>query len=704
MKQNWSKQADELLAKMTLEEKAAQMKYEAPQIERLGIKSYNWWNEALHGVARAGTATMFPQSIGLAATFDENLVYEVADCISTEGRAKYNAFQEEGDHTIYKGLTFWSPNINIFRDPRWGRGHETYGEDPYLTGRLGVSFIKGMQGNDPDFMKTAACAKHYAVHSGPESVRHEFDAVISEKDLYETYLPAFEECVKEGQVEAVMGAYNAFNGIPCCGSKRLLEDILRGDWGFEGHVVSDCGAIFDFHSHHRVTKTVQESAAMAVKAGCDLNCGIVYAHIMAAIHEGLLSEDDIDKCVKRLLITRLKLGTIGNQKTPWDGLSILDNDTKEHHALSLKAAKESLVLLKNNGILPLDKNKISTVAVIGPNADSLKVLQGNYCGTASEAITVLCGIRACIGEKAKVLFAEGSHLYKADAGGCIGSDDSMSEAIITAKAADAVVLCVGLDSSLEGEEGDGYNSDNSGDKAGLSLPSCQQRLMEAVAKLNKPTILVNMSGSAVDISFADERFSAIIQAWYPGQMGGQAVAELIFGAFSPSGKLPITFYKTTDELPPFEDYAMKGRTYRYMENEALYPFGFGLSYTRFEYENLKINQSEITSKNDLTVTVDIRNAGDCDGAETVQAYLTLPGEGQAKWSLCGVQKLSIPAGKTKIVTMTVPSERMRTVDENGKRFVIPGIYKLYIGGSQPDSRSCALFGSKPETIEFIVKT
>ncbi|MCX7843132.1 MAG: glycoside hydrolase family 3 C-terminal domain-containing protein, partial [Clostridia bacterium] len=523
--------AKDLVSRMTLEEKVTQMVYNAPAIPRLGIPSYNWWNEALHGVARAGVATMFPQAIGMAATFDEDLIYRIADVISTEGRAKYHEFQRKGDHGIYKGLTFWSPNVNIFRDPRWGRGHETYGEDPYLTARLGVAFIKGIQGNDPKYLKAAACAKHFAVHSGPEAERHEFNAVVSQKDLRETYLPAFRACVVEGKVEAVMGAYNRTNGEPCCGSETLLKKILRGEWGFKGHVTSDCWAIKDFHEHHGVTRTAPESAALAVNNGCDLNCGNMYANLLISHKEGLVSEETINQSVERLMMTRMKLGMFDSpDKVPFASIPYEMNDCREHRALALEAAKESMVLLKNsNNLIPLDKSKLKSIAVIGPNADSRIALMGNYHGTASGYTTMLDGIKEAVFKETRVYFSEGCHLYKQNVEGLAEPMDRLSEALAAAERSDVVVVCLGLDETIEGEEMDQSNPFGSGDKFNLDLPGNQQMLLEALHKTGKPIILVLLSGSALAVTWADEHIDAIIQAWYPGADGGKALASLIFG-------------------------------------------------------------------------------------------------------------------------------------------------------------------------------
>ena len=492
--------AEALVSKMTLEEKASQLKYDSPAIDRLNIPAYNWWNEGLHGVARAGVATVFPQAIGMAASFDEDLLEKEGDCVAIEGRAKYNAYSALGDRDIYKGLTFWSPNINIFRDPRWGRGHETLGEDPYLTSRLGLSFVKGLQGEGGE-LKAAACAKHYAVHSGPEGIRHEFDAQATVKDMEETYLPAFEVLVKEGDVESVMGAYNRVNGEVCCGSKTLLKDILRDRWGFRGHVVSDCWAIADFHTHHMVTSTPQESAALAMENGCDLNCGNTYLHMMSAYDQGLVTEDQITEAAVRLFTTRYLLGIMDG--SDYDSVGFDQVESKEHIELSKRAARESVVLLQNKeGILPLNKDKIKTIAVIGPNADSIKALEGNYHGTSSQYVTVLQGIRSYVGDGSRVYYSPGCHLFKDRTEHLAVADDRISEAVAIANLSDIVILCVGLDETLEGEEGDTGNSYASGDKNDLLLPESQRSLCEAIAKTGKKVIYINMTGSAMDLSFA----------------------------------------------------------------------------------------------------------------------------------------------------------------------------------------------------------
>jgi len=703
---SFEERARDLVSRMTLEEKVTQMLYNSPAIERLGIPAYNWWNEALHGVARAGVATMFPQAIGMAATFDEDLIYKVADVISTEGRAKYHEFQRKNDRDIYKGLTFWSPNINIVRDPRWGRGHETYGEDPYLTGRLGVAFVKGIQGNDKKYLKAAACAKHFAVHSGPESERHSFNAVVSEKDLRETYLPAFKELVKEANVEGVMGAYNRTNGEPCCGSKTLLKKILREEWGFKGYVTSDCWAIKDFHEYHGVTSTAPESVALAVNNTCDLNCGNMFANLLIAHKEGLVSEEAIDEAVTRLFITRMKLGMFDNpENVPYSKIPYSVNDCREHREFALEVSKKTMVLLKNeNNILPLDKNKIKSIAVIGPNANNRTALMGNYHGTASRYVTVLEGIQDIVGDDVRVFYSEGCHLYKDKVEELAQPRDRFAEAVAAAEMADVVVMCLGLDETIEGEEGVAAQDFSSGDKHNLDLPGLQQELLEAVYRTGKPIILVILAGSALALTWADEHIPAIIMGWYPGAEGGKAIASLIFGEYSPSGKLPVTFYRTVEELPDFRDYSMKNRTYRYMENEALYPFGYGLSYTRFEYGNIKVEKDTIQSGENFNCSVKVRNAGNVESIETVQLYLkdveasvVVP-----RWQLAGIRRVNLAPGEEKEVSFTITPRQMALINDEGKCILEPGVFEVYIGGSQPDSRSEALTGTKVQKAVFNV--
>ncbi len=701
---SFKERAADLVSRMTLEEKASQLRYDAQPVERLGIPRYNWWNEALHGVARAGVATVFPQAIGMAAIFDDEFLEKIADVIATEGRAKYNESVKKGDRDIYKGITFWSPNVNIFRDPRWGRGHETYGEDPYLTSRLGVAFVKGLQG-DGKHLKTAACAKHFAVHSGPEDDRHHFDAVVSQQDLYETYLPAFEALVKEAKVESVMGAYNRTNGEPCNGSKTLLKDILRDGWGFDGHVVSDCWAIKDFHEGHGVTKTPTESVALALKNGCDLNCGNMYLLILLALKEGRITEEDIDRAAIRLMTTRMKLGMFDDD-CEFDKIPYELNDSVEHNKLSLEAAKKSMVLLKNDGLLPLDSKKIKNIAVIGPNADSSLALRANYSGTPSQNITILDGIRRRVSEDTRVWYSMGSHLFMNRDEDLAQPDDRLKEAVSAAERSDVVVLCLGLDSSVEGEQNDQGTVilDAGGDKADLNLPQSQRNLLNAVLATGKPTIVALLSGSALSIGDAADKAAAIVQCWYPGSRGGLAFAEMIFGDYSPAGRLPVTFYKSTEELPPFTDYSMENRTYKFMKGEALYPFGFGLSYTNFEYSNIVCPQN-INNGENLSISVDVQNTGSIDSEEVVQVYIKdmeasvrVP-----KHSLCGFKRIYLKSGEKKTVTFEIASNSMTIVDEAGKRYIENGDFTLYVGGSQPDKTSEKLSGKKPLEVTFNVK-
>jgi len=695
---SFEKRAQDLVAKMTLEEKVTQMVYNSPAIPRLGVPAYNWWSEALHGVARAGVATVFPQAIGLAATFDEKLIYDVAEVISIEARAKFHEFQRKGDHGIYKGLTFWSPNINIFRDPRWGRGHETFGEDPYLTGRLGVSFIKGLQGQDVKYLRTAACAKHFAVHSGPEGERHSFDAMVSPKDLRETYLPAFKECVKEAKVEAVMGAYNRVNGEPCCGSKMLLQETLRHEWGFTGHVVSDCWALKDFHENHRVTNTAPESVALALNNGCDLNCGNMYLNLLIAYKEGLVTEEAIDAAVTRLMITRMKLGLFdAAEQVPYTTIGFEQNDCQEHRDFALEVAKKTLVLLKNeNNLLPLDRNTITSIAVIGPNANSREALTGNYFGTASNYVTVLEGIREAAGNNMAVSYAQGCHLYRDKVENLGEVQDRFAEAVSTAERADVVIMCMGLDASIEGEEGDVSNEYASGDKLGLHLPGLQQELLEVIYKTGKPIILVLLSGSALAVTWAAEKIPGIIQAWYPGAEGGKALASVIFGECSPVGKLPVTFYRTTEELPEFTDYSMRNRTYRYMKNEALYPFGYGLSYTTFTYHQLTLTSTKISVGENVECSVLVKNTGLFASDETVQLYIK---DVKASvevpiWELRGIKKVNLLPGIIKKVTFSLTPRQLALINYEGKCILEPGEFEIYVGGCQPDTRSLQLLSGR----------
>ena len=678
--------ARELVSKMTLEEKASQLKYDAPAIERLGIPAYNWWNEVLHGVARAGTATIFPQAIGLAAMFDEELQEEIADVISQEARAKYNGQSRHGDRDIYKGLTVWSPNINIFRDPRWGRGHETYGEDPYLTSRLGVRFIKGLQGSGK-YLKVAACSKHFAVHSGPEAVRHHFDAKANAKDMNETYLPAFEVTVREAEVESVMGAYNRVNGEPACGSETLLKKTLREKWGFQGHVVSDCWAVRDFHENHKVTATAPESAALAIKNGCDLNCGNTYLHMMEAVQEGLVTEDQITLACERLFTTRFLLGMFADD-CEYDRIPVTDTDTDDHDRLALKAAEKSMVLLENDGTLPLDPQKVRTIAVVGPNADSVMALEGNYNGTSSRYVTFLGGLRAYAAKHGiRVLYSLGCHLFKDRTSNLAQADDRLAEAAMYAEAADVTIACVGLDAGLEGEEGDTGNEYFSGDKIDLLIPESQRKLLKTLEKSAKRLVTVIAAGSNLNVPEGNAK----VFAWYPGQAGGTALAELLFGEKDFSGRLPLTFYKDVKDLPDFEDYAMTNRTYRYFTGEPLYPFGYGLSYTSFSINDAKAGEG--------TVSMEISNTGDRDSETVLQVYVACDSPfAPVHPRLCGFRRVALKSGETKCFEVTLDPNTDTVIDEAGERRKAEH-YTLFAGMSQPDELSVRLTGIRPIEIK-----
>jgi len=694
--------ARDLVARLTLEEKISQMVYNAPAIPRLDIPEYNWWNEALHGVGRAGVATVFPQAIGLAATFDTALVHGIASVIADEARAKHHELARQGYRRQYQGLTFWSPNVNIFRDPRWGRGQETFGEDPWLTGRMGVAFVRGLQGEDPRRPKVVATPKHFAVHSGPESMRHQFDARVSPRDLRETYLPAFRDCIVEGHALSIMGAYNRTNGEPCCASVTLLKKILRGEWGFEGYVVSDCGAIADFHLHHTFTVSPTQSAALAVRNGCDLECGSVFPSLLGAVAEGLVTEKEIDAAVERLFAARLLLGMLdpcdsdARARIPY---SVVDSDP--HRRLAREAARASVVLLKNaRGILPLRKD-IARIAVIGPNADDREVLLGNYAGQPSRSLTVLDGIRAAVSPSTRVVYARGSELQR-DADGLWAErvDDGFGEALAAADASEVVVLVLGINSRVEGEEGDASASKWQGDRIDIRLPAVQRQLFAAVAKKGKPIVLVLLTGSPLAVPEEHDAADAVVLGWYPGEEGGGGIADVLFGDASPSGRLPVTFVRSASQLPPFTDYAMAGRTYRYLEAEPLYPFGYGLSYTSFRYSGLVVDRPSIEAGADLEASVSVTNTGRRDSHEVVQLYLDGDGVSGPLRQLVGFSRVWLPRGATEVVHFTLGARQMSRVDVEGRRAVHPGRYHLFAGGRQPDSRSAALTGSGVLQVDF----
>ena len=677
--------AEALTDAMTVEEQVSQLRYDAFAVDRLGIPSYNWWNEGLHGLARSGISTVFPQAIGLAAMFDTELVQTVAEVTAEEARAKYNAYQKYGDRDIYKGLTLWAPNINIFRDPRWGRGHETYGEDPFLTAENGKAYVRGLQG-DGKVLKTAACAKHFAVHSGPEAVRHEFNAEATPKDIEETYLPAFEVLVKEARVEGVMGAYNRVNGEAACASSFLMGKLR--EWGFDGYFVSDCWAIRDFHEHHGLTSRPVESVALALTSGCDVNCGCTYQHVLAALKEGVITEEHIRKACVHLMRTRIRLGMF-DKKTEYDDIPYTAVSCEKHKAAALKCAENSMVLLKNNGILPLDESKLGTIAVIGPNGRNQIAMEGNYNGTADRYVTFLDGIRERF--SGRVIYAEGCHLYKEKMSVLAQPGDRYAEALAAAECADTVILCVGLDSTIEGEEGDTGNEFSSGDKNDLRLPESQRILVEKIMSTGKPVIVVCAAGSSVNTECEPD---ALIHAWYPGSEGGTALAEILFGDVSPSGKLPVTFYESTDKLPEFTDYSMKNRTYRYAENNVLYPFGFGLTYgntvcTSVEYSDGK-------------AVVTAENKGSRAVEDVIQLYVKDYCENAVpNVSLCGFKRVALEAGEIIRVEIAVPEKAFTAVDEKGCRKRFGDRFTLYAGTHQPDDISERLCGTKCVSTEII---
>ncbi|MBF8295532.1 MAG: glucan 1,4-alpha-glucosidase [Bacteroidetes bacterium] len=821
----------DLVSRMTLDEKVKQMLYGAPAIPRLGVPEYNWWGEALHGVARAGKATVFPQAIGLAATWDPDLMFRAATVISDEARAKHHDALRKGRHGIYEGLTFWSPNINIFRDPRWGRGMETYGEDPYLTGRLGVQFVRGMQGDNPNYFKTISTPKHFAVHSGPEPDRHVFNAMVDERDLRETYLPAFRATVLEANAQSIMCAYNRFRGEPCCGSSELLQRILREEWGFGGYIVSDCWAIMDFYTFHKVDKTAPEAAARALMAGTDLNCGVTYDSLGVAVRQGLVSEQLVDVAVKRLFRARFRLGMFDPPGlVPYANIPISNNDSREHQKLALEAARKSIVLLKNEGnLLPL-RQSAKTIAVIGPNADDVDLLFGNYNGLPSNPVTPLAGIKRGAPRGTRVIYARGcsvaenvlsfelvpsSMLFtehngsrkagltgeyfnnnrfegkpfitrvdpsinfnwwedspvrgmrvdsfsirwkgilvppvdgryalgvRAYGGGRLWIADSLlfdasdrhsvmtqshnvtlkagvaytvrveywdrradasvqmiwsrpspnlrEEALAAAKSADVVVMMMGLSPRLEGEEMTvevpGFKG---GDRIDLGLPRVQEELIQAVAAVGKPVVLVLLNGSAVAVNWEAEHIPAIVEAWYPGQAAGTALADVLFGTYNPAGRLPVTFYKSADQIPPFSDYTMEGKTYRYFRGEPLFPFGHGLSYTTFTYSNLRIPSSVRTGEH-IAVAVDVANSGKRHGEEVVQLYVSdLEASAPVPIrSLQGFQRVQLKAGEKKTVSFTLTPRQISLIDAESKRVLEPGSFELSVGGKQPGSRGTA---------------
>ncbi len=690
--------AIEIVAKMTVEEKISQLIYTAPAIERLGIEEYNWWNEGSHGVARSGTATVFPHAIAMASTFDPALIRQVADAISTEGRAKYNKHVKYGDYDIFKGLTFWAPNINIFRDPRWGRGQETFGEDPFLTAQLGISFVKGIQG-EGEFLKAAACSKHYAVHSGPEKNRYGFNAITDMHDLWETYLPAFEKTVKAG-VAGVMGAYNSMNGEPCSAHSYLLVDVLRKKWNFDGYVVSDCDAVGDIYKFHKFVESETEAAAVSLKNTCDLNCGKTYEALVDAYEMDLITEDEITAAAENLFTIRYLLGEFEATR-PYSDIGLDKLDSKEHKALNLRTSEQCIALLDNkDNFLPLDKNTGKKIAVIGPNALSVSALEGNYNAYASEYVTVADGIRR-IFKNAEISVEKGCNYCKERLNYCGGFGNMISDGIATAAEADITILALGLDCSIEGED-TGFDDDYtaSGDKRTLYLPATQQKLAEAVCDVCENVIVVLMCGSSIDVGEKVRKHAkAFIHAWYPGSLGGLALAEILAGEVNPSAKLPITIYSGDHNIPAFEDYNMKGRTYRYIDGDALYPFGFGLSYTKYAYENAKL---VVADSEKISVSVEVENIGDVKGKEIVQVYAAYTDSRVATphWQLCSVKPVVLEVGEKAEVTLDIDRYWVKAVTMDGERVDPDGRITLYIGGHQPDSVSDKLLGYSCLKIEL----
>lgn len=696
----------DLISRLTLEEKIGQMMNGTPEIKRLKILSYDYWNEALHGVGRSCAATVFPQAIGLGATFDADLAFRVSSAISDEARALYNATKEKGYNIQYNGLTFWTPNINIFRDPRWGRGQETYGEDPYLTSILGTAFVKGLQGDNPNYLKTAACAKHFAVHSGPEKLRHEFNVDVNQKDLWETYLPAFEALV-QANVESVMCAYNSTNKEPCCSNSYLITDVLRNKWNFKGHVLTDCWALVDFYKQsneggHGRVNTAAEAAALAVKSGVSLNCGDTYFSLVDAVEEGLVTEKEIDNQLAILLKTRFKLGLFDpNGSNPYDNISLDIVNSEAHRNLSKEAAQKSIVLLKNNGILPL-KSDLSKYFITGPNAASIEILLGNYYGINPNMVTILEGISTAISSTSQLQFRLGAMLNKP-------SINPINYATGNASNSEVTIVVLGVSSQLEGEEGDSIDSNTAGDRLDYDLPKNQIDYLKDLRKAadknpkdKKPIISIITGGSPMNLAEVQELSDAVLLVWYPGEEGGTAVADILFGKVSPSGKLPITFPKSLDQLPPFEDYSMKGRTYKYMNVDPLYPFGFGLSYASFAYSNIKASSSAILKNENPKVEVTVTNTGKVKSDEVVQVYISDLKASVAvpNFKLISTKRINLEPGASKKIVFQLTPKDFEMVNYDGAKSIEAGEFKIYIGGSSPMKRSFEL--GAPKMVETLI--
>ncbi|MEM1215037.1 MAG: glycoside hydrolase family 3 C-terminal domain-containing protein [Bacteroidota bacterium] len=694
-----AERVDDLISRLTLEEKIGQLSYNAPAVDRLGVAEYNWWNECLHGVARNGRATVFPQAIGLAATWDTDLMHRIGAAIATEARAKYNVSSQQGYRGRYQGLTFWTPNVNIFRDPRWGRGQETYGEDPYLTSRIGVAFVQGLQGDDPNHLKAAGMAKHFAVHNGPEGLRHEFDAQVSPKDLWETYLPAFEALVTEAKVEGVMGAYNRTNGVPCCAHPYLMEEVLRQQWQFKGYYVSDCWALVDFYDGHKIVDDAPAAAALALNTGCNLNCGSTYPELQAAIDQGLTSEAEIDRNLRELLPTRFRLGLFdpfGSHAYDKIGPEVIR--APEHVALSLEAATKSVVLLKNkNNLLPLSP-EIGSAFVCGPMATHAQALLANYYGVSENLVTILEGIVGRVSPHTAVKYSQGALLDIPNRNPMDWFSGMGSESEVT-------IACIGISQLIEGEEGESIASSHKGDRVDLKLPENQLEFVRKMRETSENLVVVVTGGSAIDLTEIYDLADAVLFAWYPGEQGGNAVADVLFGQANPSGRLPVTFPYSVEDLPPFEDYALTGRTYRYQEKEPLFPFGFGLSYSAFSYQNLQLSQRSVNATESITATVTVKNTGEYAGEEVVQLYLTdlAASVDVPITSLKGMQRITLAAGAETQVTFTINPDMLELIDNDGKRQLEAGEFRVHIGGSVPTARSLALGAAQWQTQTLTVR-
>lgn len=697
---SFAERVKDLVARLTLAEKVGLMNHPAQGVPRLNIPAYNYWSEALHGVGRNGRATVFPQAIGMAATWDKELIHRVASAIGDEGRAKYHAALRRNGYTDqYQGLNFWSPNVNIFRDPRWGRGQETWGEDPFLTGEMASTFVKGLQGDHPKYLKAAACAKHYAVHSGPEKDRHTFNAMVTKRELYDTYLPAFKILVTEAKVESVMGAYNRTLDEVCCASQLLIEEILRGEWDFQGHFVSDCGALSDFHLNHKVTKDAAESAALALQHGCDLGCDHVFNEIPEAIQRGLITEADVDRALERTLITRFKLGMFDPpEDVPFTTIPMDIVACEEHRQLAYRTATETVVLLKNkNNILPI-KPSTKKIFVTGPTATSVEVLLGNYYGFNDRMYTLLEGIAGRVPEGMGMEYTSGALLKHP-------REIKNTWAPGMAQSADVAIVCAGFSSFLEGEEGESLLSPMNGDRDSISLPQSQVNYIKELAIHGVKIVLLLTGGSPIALGEVENMVDAILFVWYPGMEGGRAVADVLFGDASPAGKLPVTFPKSLDQLPAFDDYSMQGRTYRYLTEEPLYPFGFGLSYSCFEYSDLRLDQTEPALGDSVDVSVNLHNRGSQDSAEVVQFYLS---DLQSSTivplhHLVGFERVVLKAGESRTVKLTLTPQMMSFYNEDGKLTLEPGEFRVEVGGCSPGERGQELGAPKPVTAVFEVK-